>query len=443
MNKIKYLTTNLQEAPRSSAVFYKINSPRSIEVFNSRLKMSNASIVYLYCAFENPVNLLTDERVVLLSEADFENKKEELINKIYPKWRSAKVIGITGTNGKSSVVHFLQTILNQNGYSAISIGTVGIMQGQEIINEDIGATTPSEIDLKRILHEQADKEYICLEVSSHALDQNRTNGIHFIAAGFTNFTQDHLDYHLTMESYLQAKLKISKQAQLLFIPQNEDELERELKKRSVNYKISTNIDTSQMKECFLMEYNIKNVSLAFEIAKTVTNRNNLSVKNLQPPKGRFTTYTYNKSIFVVDYAHTPDAIYNLLSESKKSFSDHKILTVFGCGGDRDKSKRPRMLSAALEFSDGVIVTTDNPRTEDPIDIISDIILGEKTNQKITIEVDRGLAIEKVVLDYKEKTLVLIAGKGHEEYQDINGVKYHFSDMEEVEKNIEKLKNADR
>lgn len=443
MNKIKFLTTNLQDAPESSAVFYKLNTQKNVDSFNARLSLSKALVVYIYCSFKDPVGIAIDKRVILLNEDKFEDKKQELINLLYPDWIKPKVIGITGTNGKSSVVHFLQTILNKNGHSAISVGTVGIIQMQTVLAEDIGATTPSEIDLKRILHEHSNKEYVCLEVSSHALDQGRTSGIHFVAAGFTNLSQDHLDYHLTMESYFQAKFKITEQAAILVIPPNEVELEKKLKVMNANYTVADIIDTTNMRECFLMEYNIKNLSLAIDIVKKVTRLSDLSLESLEPPKGRFTSYSYKNSIYVVDYAHTPDAIFNLLSESKKSFPDYKIITVFGCGGDRDKTKRPKMLASALEFSDKVIVTTDNPRTEDPVDIINDIILGEKNNSKISIEINRELAIKKIVLDYPDKTLVLVAGKGHEEYQDINGKKEHFSDMEQIEKNIENLKNANR
>lgn len=436
MNKITKITTNLQDADKSSAVFYRITSMKAVSIFWERFNKSNAGLVYLEIAPD--IKIEDNERIIKLTSDGFETKKQTLINEIYPNWKKPKVIGITGTNGKSSIVHFLQQILNNNGHSAISIGTVGIIKNDKIIIEDLGSTTPSEVDLKRLMHEFSDNEYICLEVSSHALDQKRVSGINFECAGFTNLTQDHLDYHQTMENYLEAKLKILAMSKNLIIPPGEDDLEKTLIGKKINFKVAKKIETKQMNECFHLSYNIKNISLACEIIRSVLGNNDFKYMNVNPPKGRFTTIKNDNAIYVVDYAHTPDAILNLVSESRKSFKDYKIITMFGCGGDRDRLKRPKMLSAALTNSDEVIVTTDNPRTEEPTRIINDIVCGNENNNKIKIVEDREEAIRLLVKKYSQKTLVLIAGKGHEEYQEVKGVKNHFSDIEMVNKYIEKI-----
>lgn len=430
-NEIKSLTTNIQDASEYCGVFYKNNNS---QLLNERLKSSKAKVVYV---LNNDI-ALQDPRIINLSEDEFEKKKNELINKIYPNWSKVKVIGVTGTNGKSSIVHFLQALLKQSGKKAFSIGTIGIFEGDKELLREVGATTPSEIDLKRILHTLCNYEYACIEVSSHALDQNRLNGVKLAGAIFTNLTQDHLDYHKTMDNYFEAKLKITKLSPFLVIPPNEEELKERLDRKQCPYIVSENIDTTHLNECFKMNYNMKNLSVAKKCLELILGKEINLTHEIVPPKGRFNTTKFEESIFVVDYAHTPDAIESLTRETRLSFPGYEIILIFGCGGDRDRTKRPRMLAAGLKYADKIVVTSDNPRTENATQVIADIMEGKTYNNVEVIE-NRREAISRFVKRYEKKTIVLIAGKGHEEYQEINGVKHHFSDQEEILKNIENLK----
>ncbi len=436
--EIKSITTNIQDADETSAVFYRVNEgTKNSLLFLERLKKSQAKIVYVFSV--TPFSC-DDKRVVFLNHDQFENYQVELCDKIYPKWSKIKVIGITGTNGKSTIVHLCQQILTRNNYKAFTIGTIGIFDGDQELLPSPGATTPSTIDLKRILHTLSEYDFACIEVSSHALEQNRLSGIRLSSAGFSNLTQDHLDYHGTLENYFKAKIKILEHCSNLYIPEGEKELEKLLDAKGINFKIAKNISNDKLKSSFQMGFNLKNISLASELVNEATGMK-LEVPNeIDLPKGRFNLFSFESSSFVVDYAHTPDAILNLCSETKKAFPKHYIITVFGCGGDRDRAKRVKMLEAALESSDRVIVTTDNPRTEIPEQIVSDIMIGHESDKRISVCIDRKKAIEETVVSYDRPTIVLIAGKGHEEYQDVMGVKNHFSDIEEVKNRIEILKN---
>ncbi|EQC43265.1 Mur ligase family protein [Bacteriovorax sp. Seq25_V] len=437
---IKSVTTNIQDADSNSAVFYRINEgQKNKDLFIERLKNSQAQVVYVYSVEQWNCE---DDRVVLVNEDEFLNLQEKLCNDVYPNWSKVKVIGVTGTNGKSTIVHLCQQILSANGQKAFTIGTIGVFDGEKELLPSPGATTPSAIDLKRILHTLSTYDFACIEVSSHALAQGRLKGIELISAGFTNLTQDHLDYHGTLENYFLAKVKILEHANKLYIPAGEDELKNLLDKASIKYTVAPQVDVSYLKDSFQMSFNLKNISLANSLVVEALGKKIVIPTDIDLPKGRFNLFSYEKSSYVVDYAHTPDAILNLCSETRKAFPNHKIITVFGCGGDRDRAKRVKMLEAALPSSDEVIVTTDNPRTEDPEQIISDIVKGHEDDKCITICVDRKKAIDLSVRSYSRDTIVLIAGKGHEEYQDIMGVKHHFSDIEEVKNKIEILKNED-
>ncbi|MGI4991306.1 Mur ligase family protein [Halobacteriovorax sp. GFR7] len=413
------LTANLDQAKPCDIAFYRIHdNVKAVELFRQRYEKGSAGLV------------ITNRRVadidsLVVDECDFYKLQEELVEELYPVNREVKLIGITGTNGKSSVAHLCQLILNANGLSACSIGTVGVIKGESEVMESLSATTPSFIDLRRIIFKLKDINYFCLEVSSHALEQERVKKMKFDSIGWTNFTQDHLDYHGTMESYFNAKAKLANYSESNFIIPRSQEIEF---KSKLNFDIASSVENIYGEE-FNLSYNVDNLELAFALCDRASSlKLNRKIK-LSLPKGRFNLFRKGDSVFIVDYAHTPDAIVNICRETKKHFDSYDIITIFGCGGDRDRTKRPKMLSAALEFSDKVVVTSDNPRTEDPNEIIKDILEGN--NEVVDIIVDRKEAIHTYVKEYERPTAVIIAGKGHEEYQDINGVKYHFSDIEEV------------
>lgn len=395
-----------------------------------------------------------------------ENAKEALfkvINNFYPSLIKANIIGVTGTNGKTTVTFLLKNILEKAGYKCGLIGTLGWRVSHGRVNK-IRNTTPGPLELAKIINAMLIKkvEYIIMEVSSHALSQNRVGHLNFKAGIFTNLTQDHLDYHKTMNNYLQSKKllfgKIRHKG--LAILNIDDAAYKSFKQitngKCVSYGLSQNADYRasdlrvsidkcvftikspgkpikiQSKLCGI--YNVYNmlaaISCAMElkckaavVESAICNAGTVPGR-LQKLKGKKEEYVY------IDYAHTPDAlknVTNLLFSVKKP--ENKLICLFGCGGDRDKKKRPKMARAAVANCDMVIITSDNPRNENADDIINDIKRGIKKNdlEKCYFITDRLEAIKKAVKFANKGDIVLIAGKGHEEYQLIKNKIIPFSD----------------
>lgn len=382
---------------------------------------------------------------------------------------SMQVIGVTGTNGKSSTCHFIAELLRNLGCSAATIGTLGI--GTSNGYRPTNFTTPDVITLQQNLAalRESGIQSVAMEVSSHALEQYRTVGVNFKMGIFTNLTQDHLDYHQTMSNYWQAKLKffldyaISKavinlddpygRQLLVLLPANITVIGYTLetdRKVAIPCIIASDIQHSyngiKTKLSFMgYEYTVDlpvlgnfNLSNMLAAIGAVSNLGYAmpdvlaqiaKVRNIPGRMQRI--YCEHQPLVVVDYAHTPDALSRVL-ETLRYYCKGKLWCVFGCGGDRDRSKRPAMLSAALTFSDKVILTQDNPRTEDPQQIIADTLQNQSDLSKVQIELDRRFAIEMAIRKANEKDVILVAGKGHEDYQIIGTTKYPFSDIEVVE-----------
>lgn len=385
--------------------------------------------------------------------------KEALASEYSSKINSLKIIGITGTNGKTTTAYLTYQLLNLLGNDCAYLGTIGY----KYKNEDISLenTTPDILTIYSILLGLVEKgcKTVVMEVSSHALSYGRIYGLHLSVAAFTNLTEDHLDYHKTMDNYLNEKLKIIDYLtpnDTLIINNDDPAGQKFLKKfgngitigsnENDNYVIeNTNITPAQTKIEFKFNnknYNaIINLTSKFNVYNYITalaivcnlNYNideviSLSTK-LIPPKGRCETYKVNKGYAVIDYAHTPDAVekvINAYNELKKN----RVITIIGCGGDRDPLKRPIMGNFATTLSDYTILTNDNPRTEDPQKIMNDIIKGIK-NTNYEIEFDRHKAIQKGIAMMQPEDILLILGKGHENYQIIGRKKIHFDDAEEI------------
>ena len=429
--KIKDITTNLQDGDHNTAVFYFIKDGQE-DVFKSRLK--KASPCFLFLNKDPGFEISTPHEIC----SSFYETQTEVCDLLYPFNNELKIIGITGTNGKSTCVHLCSEILNHNNYKAFSVGTLGVMCGDNELIKNPGATTPSFIDLRRIIYKLRDYEFMCLEVSSHALEQNRLKGFDIEVAGWTNLTQDHLDYHGTMKSYFEAKLKIIEKSKSIFIPNAQKNLRAMIEEQDLHVSLSKIRNIEVLNPAFKLSYNLENLSLSIDIVNKATDKELEVPRDISLPKGRYSLVRDEDNFFVVDYAHTPDAIEKLVQETKESLAEYKIITIFGCGGDRDRTKRPLMLDAALKGSDEVIITSDNPRTENPKQIIEDVLNGRKFSQVKSIT-NRAEAIRAAVKKYQDKTIVLIAGKGHEEYQDIDGVIKYFSDIEEVKKCLKEIK----
>ncbi len=370
----------------------------------------------------------------LLPLGEIKELETELINYFYPLEKEVAFFGVTGTNGKTSVAWLISEILRCNGINALYMGTPGVFLAGKKQDREVLTTTPSYLDIRKALYYYGQKiEAISLELSSHALEQGRLKDLKFDVVAWTNFSQDHLDFHKTMENYFEAKAKIldvSKEKKII-VPKEQSSLVAKLKDRAM--VVETSLEGSYpVPKVFEKGFARENFAVALEMAKTVFSlKTPMNMKGIVAPPGRMQVLEKEKAVFVVDYAHTPDAIEKAIRQLREIYRDYKVCTVFGCGGDRDKSKRPLMGKAASAFSDSIIITSDNPRTEDPMDIINDIIPGVVSDYEV--EVDRRKAIEKSYENVLGKTVILIAGKGHENYQDINGVRHAFDDCEIVRK----------
>lgn len=374
-----------------------------------------------------------------------------------------KLVGVTGTNGKTTIATLLYQLFRDLGYKAGLLSTVeNQINGQVIPSTH---TTPDPIELNRLLEEMVTQgcDYCFMEVSSHAVAQHRVANLQFSGGVFTNLTHDHLDYHKTFDSYLKAKKAffdgLPKNA---FALTNSDDKNGNIMlqnsqahrktyglKSMADYKarilenqfggLLLHIDNEEVWFKMVGTFNAYNLLAVYatamlleqDKAKTLT-----SLSKLTGAEGRFEYIVApNKVIGIVDYAHTPDAVQNVLStihDIRKG--NEKVITVIGCGGDRDKTKRPIMARVASEWSDKVILTSDNPRSEDPAQIIKDMIEGvDPAFKRHTVSiVDRREAIKTACMLANPGDIILVAGKGHEKYQDIHGVKNHFDDMEELE-----------
>ncbi|MCH9645475.1 MAG: UDP-N-acetylmuramoyl-L-alanyl-D-glutamate--2,6-diaminopimelate ligase [Proteobacteria bacterium] len=357
-----------------------------------------------------------------------------LAHTFYPQAREVDVIGVTGTNGKTSVTHFISQLLDQLGIKNGLIGTLGISHNSQTSSQ----TTPDIITLYRALQEytQNNINTVVLEVSSHALAQERIQGLNITQAVFTNFSQDHLDYHQTLQRYKSEKLKLFQQDSVQSIVVNQDDeshpdFEQAGKNKVVSrYSIqdfddikTTNngfiakLDGFVFEVPFLGEFNLLNILAAYQTlkARQLTSMQLIPLLHkLSPPLGRM--HKINHRLAWVDYAHTPDAIEKSIITLQTHYPEHKIRVIFGCGGDRDRTKRAVMGKIVSKLASTIILTDDNPRSEDPRSIINDILNGIDDSYEVDIIQDRVLAIETGVTTLKENECLLIAGKGHESQQ---------------------------
>lgn len=338
--------------------------------------------------------------------------------------KKLKLIGITGTNGKTSTAKMLAKIL-----SAAYIGTIGYEYKN--IKFTARETTPDAITLHKILRKFADAraKYIVMETTSQGLAQKRLFGLNFEIGIFTNFTQDHLDYHRNMADYLKAKQILFNQSKIAVL-NKDDKFSKKIKHNKIFWYSKANIKLKMPGE--FNQYNAgAALKAAFLLGFTQQKAEKIIAKITVP--GRFEPVGDR---VVVDYAHTPDALENLLKNARQ-ITKKRLICVFGCGGDRDKTKRPIMGKIAAKLCDYVIITSDNPRAEEPKKIIQDILIGIKTKNYEVIE-NRAKAIEKAIKISQQGDLVVIAGKGHENYQILGTKKIHFDDREQANNILARL-----
>lgn len=390
-----------------------------------------------------------------------------------------KLVGITGTNGKTTTATLLYELFRKLGHKAGLISTVAYrIDDEEIPSEH---TTPDAVSLNRMLHEMVRQGcgYCFMEVSSHSLIQHRIDGLSFAGGLFTNLTQDHLDYHHTFAEYLKAKklffdnylpkgtfalVNLDDRNGRVMVQNTKAAVKTYAVKSFADYRCKVveshfdgmllNIDAAEVWVQFIGRFNAYNLLGAYAVARELGVGKEeilLILSELKPVAGRFEYLSSPAGVTaIIDYAHTPDALGNVLATINQiRTGSQKIITVVGCGGNRDKGKRPLMARIAVENSDFVIFTTDNPRFEDPADILNDMTAGvdaPRYNGKYITVPDRREAIKTAVIMAKgvngnnmpaggKGNIILVAGKGHETYQEINGVKHPFDDKQEIRRSF--------
>ncbi len=372
-----------------------------------------------------------------------------------------KLVGVTGTNGKTTVATLLYELFSKAGYKVGLLSTVRILVGDQ--EYPAAMTTPDSLTINRYLRQMNAEgaEFCFMEVSSHGIDQKRTEGLQFAGGIFTNLSHDHLDYHKTFVAYRDVKKKFFDQLpKAAFALTNLDDKNGAYMvqntrarhktyalKSDANYKVKIledsfqgmllSLNGAEVWTQLIGDFNAYNLAAIYGAAHLLGLDEKdilVGISGLIAVEGRFeyVVSTRDKITAIVDYAHTPDALKNvLLTVNAIRTHRERLFTVVGCGGDRDKTKRPEMGRIAVELSDQVILTSDNPRTEDPVKIIEDIEKGipSKYADKTLSIVDRKQAIKTACTLAKQGDIILIAGKGHETYQEVHGKRHHFDDME--------------
>lgn len=458
-------------------------------VFDSRKATSNTVFVaikgsisdghnFIEKAIENGCNAIVCEAIPTeliesINYVEVENSHKSLAimaNNFYDEpSKKIKLVGITGTNGKTTTTTLLHKLFTQLGHKVGLLSTVINKIGTtEIVSTH---TTPDPVSLNKLLSEMVHEDctHCFMEVSSHAIHQDRTAGLTFSGAAFTNITHDHLDYHNTFKEYINVKKKFFDNLnENAFAVTNLDDkngnvMLQNSKAKKYTYSLKTmadyrlkvlenqftglvlSIEGTELWSRLIGDFNAYNLLTVYAIAdllgedkvETLT-----ALSTLESVEGRFQYIKSENGVMaIVDYAHTPDALENVLKTIKNIRTGNEtVFTVVGCGGDRDKTKRPKMAAIACELSDKVIITSDNPRTENPELIIEDMMAGVGGQHfKKTLSItNRKEAIKTACAMAQKNDIILIAGKGHEKYQDIQGVKYDFDDLQTVVTLLKKL-----
>jgi len=412
-----------------------------------------------------PDDIFTHEKIAKILVKDSRAALAEISNSFYKEpSKKLRLIGITGTNGKTTTSYFIKSILETAGNRVGLIGTISNFIGSNEIKSSL--TTPESNDLNELFWEMINDgcSHAVMEVSSHSLVLKRVHCLHFSEAVFTNITSDHLDFHRTFENYLEAKkilfdnlsesssgiynsddrnsLALIKNSRAKLFSYgalvNSDFLLKDIRfdLSGTTFTVEHNGESFNAYTSLVGEFNAYNAGAAFTAVFLLgisPDKIIEGIKNTKQVPGRFEVIGNGMKKVVVDYSHTADSLEKALWAVRKIVNDkHPVYTVFGCGGNRDKTKRPIMGKIAAELSKKVFITSDNPRFEEPLSIIEDIKKGIKKNNFEVIE-NREEAIKTAIKNSEDDAVILIAGKGHETYQEIKGIRNHFSDKEIAEK----------
>lgn len=424
----------------------------TVIIYDKVIELKNDSVVY--------VKVKNSSEALGLISANFYNNPSSKM----------QLVAVTGTNGKTSVATLLYQLFTKMGYACGLLSTVE----NKIIDKVIKAThtTPNAVAINSLLAKMVDSgcSYCFMEASSHAIHQNRMFGLQLAGAVFTNLTHDHLDYHNTFKEYLLAKKALfDNLPKTAFALSNADDKNGKVMLQNANaYKkyyairgkadfsgrvlesdfsgMMLNINGYELHVKLIGDFNAYNLLAVYGVAKLLNQDTTdvlVALSTLTGAEGRFeySISKHNKVVGIVDYAHTPDALKKVLETIDMLNSKrNNIITVVGCGGDRDKTKRPLMAAITAKLSNKVILTSDNPRTENPKDILDDMMkgIGVLEKKKTLIIENRKEAIRTSVMLASNEDIILVAGKGHENYQEINGVRYHFDDKEELLEAFEEM-----
>lgn len=442
---IKYETNSKLVKPGQIFVAICGHTVDGHDYIEEAIKNGAESLVVMHDVSSSiPYKIVDDTEQFLIEEIP-KLYKEEL--------KKLKIIGITGTNGKTTSAYLTYQMLLKLGKKASYLGTIGYFTKDKEIT--LNNTTPDIITLYKLLLDAINDniEYFVMEVSSHSISLKRIEGLKFEVCAFTNLTQDHLDFYKTIDNYLKAKLKIldyldddkyillnsddenskyfmnhlcktygiNGDYKIINYISHPDKTEITFSYDNKTYNVRTNLTSKFNVYNYLTMLSILN-SIGFSIDNILEN-----TKDIYPPKGRCETYKVKNGYAVIDYAHTPDAVLKVIS-AYNELKKNRVITIVGCGGDRDPKKRPIMGNIATDNSDFVIFTSDNPRTEDPLAILNDITKENHANNFIVIS-DRKEAILRGIELMEKDDILLILGKGHENYQIIGHEKIHFDDAE--------------
>jgi UDP-N-acetylmuramoyl-L-alanyl-D-glutamate--2,6-diaminopimelate ligase len=382
-----------------------------------------------------------------------------------------KIIGVTGTNGKTTTAFMIKEILEADNKKVGLIGTIANYIGDEKIHTE--RTTPESLELQELFSEMVDKgvEYCVMEVSSHSLELDRVYGVKFEVGIFTNLTRDHLDFHKTFENYYKAKFRLFERSRIKIVNIDDNygkqviadlselnsenvfsfsvkenstfkAFDEEMGSRNIKFKVNINEE-----ESFILnipgEYNIYNalgaIAACFKVGIKIESIQAGIERAVVPGRCERVGAEYNLPYeIIIDYAHTPDGLENIL-KTAKAFTKGRLISIFGCGGDRDKVKRPQMGKISTDIADFTIITSDNPRSEEPMDIIKDIQAGVEKENYIVIE-NRKDGIKKAISIAQKEDVVVIAGKGHETYQILKNETIHFDEREVVKEILDSVKS---
>lgn len=396
----------------------------------------------------------------ILTINNIKELKSELFYKFYDYPQSKlQIIGITGTNGKTSTAHIIYNLLNKLGKKSMYIGTLGILDGEYF--KETNNTTPDCDILSQEFYKAIRRKtkYVVMEVSSHALSFNRTKSINFKGAIFTNLTHEHLDYHVTMANYSLAKQKLfnSLSKEAFAIINYDDKYHYEMEKfceaKIIHYGLEFNDNHIKnilrgldgisfdlggyvgINSRLLGIINVYNLSAAFLTLIELGFKEEeikLAINEIKTINGRLEKVYNNNYCVILDYAHTPDAMEKVLVEIKPLVAN-RLIVMFGCGGNRDTTKRPLMGEIATTYADITYITSDNPRYEEPMNIIKDILKGCKNEKKIVVEENREMALRKALAEIRSGDILMVLGKGHEEYQIIGNEYIECSDKKMIKK----------